>query len=238
MNLFYCPDFIDNTGTLPPDESRHCIKVLRYKKGDRIRVTDGRGNLYEADIISDRPEACAFDVVRQISTQDADHPSCSLHIAIAPTKNISRFEWFLEKSVELGIDAITILICSRSERRVVKTDRLNKLIISAMKQAIVPNMPVLNELVSYEDFIEREKHSDAMKFIGHCENREKKWLKDTYVHGSDAIVLIGPEGDFSPEEIRLALENGFLPVTLSRYRLRTETAGLVACHTIQLLNEG
>ncbi|MBN2480859.1 MAG: 16S rRNA (uracil(1498)-N(3))-methyltransferase [Bacteroidales bacterium] len=235
MFLFYCPDIIDKKGQLPPDESMHCIKVLRCKNGDRIRVTDGKGSIYEAVITSDRPGKCAVEMIRR--TNEPVIPSWTIHIAIAPTKNISRFEWFLEKSVELGIDTITPLICSRSERRVLKEDRLNRLIISTMKQAIVPRMPAFNEPEAFKAFIDREKHSTAMKFIGHCGDQERKWLKEAYVKGSDSIILIGPEGDFSPDEIRQAEENGFIPVALSKNRLRVETAGIVACHTINLLNE-
>lgn len=235
MILFYSPDTANNKGQLSSDESKHCIKVLRHQKGDCINVTDGKGGIYEAVIVHAHPEKCSFEIIRMINSQvQSAH---TLHIAIAPTKNISRFEWFLEKSVEIGIDAITPLFCQRSERRVLKTDRFEKLIVSSMKQAFLTKKPLLNEPVEYNRFLGQVKDSKAMKFIGHCEDTKRKWLKDAYVKGSDAIVLIGPEGDFTPDEIEQAIHYGFIPVALSKNRLRTETAGIVACHTVHLINE-
>lgn len=235
MILFYCPDTANNKGQLSPDESKHCITVLRHQKGDCINVTDGKGGIYEAVIVHAHPEKCTVKIIRMIDHQVQS--TQELHIAIAPTKNISRFEWFLEKSVEIGINAITPLFCQRSERRVLKTDRFEKLIVSSMKQAFLSIKPLLNEPVEYGRFLDQVKNSKAMKFIGHCENIRRKWLKDAYVRGSDAIVLIGPEGDFTADEIQQALQCGFIPIALSKNRLRTETAGIVACHTIHLINE-
>ncbi len=235
MMLFYCPDNANNKGQLSPDESKHCIKVLRHQKGDCINVTDGTGSIYEAVIVHPHSEKCIVEIIRMINSQV--QPAHTLHIAIAPTKNTNRFEWFLEKSVEIGIDTITPLFCQRSERRVLKTDRFEKLIVSSMKQAFLALKPRLNEPVEYNRFLDQTENSKAMKFIGHCENIKRKWLKDVYVKGSDAIVLIGPEGDFTPDEIQQAIQYGFIPIALSKNRLRTETAGIVACHTIHLINE-
>ena len=236
MNLFYCPDISDSTGHLSPDESAHCIKVLRHRKGDFIQVTDGKGSVCEARIVSDNPRSCTFQITRR-NPFDFPHP-CTIHIAIAPTKNMERFEWFLEKSVELGTDTITPLICRRSERKTVNRDRLHKLIISSVKQSFVPFMPVMNDPEDFNTFLEGTARTSAMKYIGHCGNTERLWIRDTYVRGSDTILLIGPEGDFTPEEIEMAVRYDFIPVKLSDSRLRTETAGVVACHTIHLLNGG
>jgi 16S rRNA (uracil1498-N3)-methyltransferase len=183
--------------------------------------------MYEAIIAVPDVKKCKLEILGSIHLPEAR--KFSLHIAIAPTKSMERFEWFIEKAVEIGIDTITPLLCQRSERKVLKTDRLYKLIISTMKQAMIPVLPVLNELTAFGTFMDTRTGSRVNRFIAHCEGSDKKSLKDSLVPGSDVIVLIGPEGDFSPEEIKLAVGNG-----LSRFpgtsRLRTETAGIVACH--------
>ena len=234
MHLFYCPNLTGKNGQLNAGESAHCIRVLRMRKGDSILVTNGKGSLHEVIITRDDPESCWFDVVSEISGKRV--PAYSIHIAIAPTKSIHRFEWFMEKSVELGINQITPLICQRSERRQLKTDRFQKLIISTMKQAVITVMPELNEPLYVTDFVESVKNLQVMKFIGHCNDGNRQMLQNVYKKGADSIFLIGPVGDFTPEEVNFAIKEGFIPVTLSSNRLRTETAGLAACHAIHVLN--
>jgi 16S rRNA (uracil1498-N3)-methyltransferase len=211
------------------------VKVLRHRKGDRILVTDGKGIVCEAVIVSDDPGSCSAEIVSRKSVQSS--LPCDIHIAIAPTKSMTRFEYFLEKSVELGISTITPLICQRSERRTLKTDRLRKVILSAMKQSFSAFLPELKEPVPLPSCLKETETAQAMKFVGHCLESNRQRVRDVYVTGSDAIFLIGPEGDFTSEEIHMARQHGFIPVTLGRNRLRTETAGFVACHTIHLLNE-
>jgi 16S rRNA (uracil1498-N3)-methyltransferase len=235
MNVFYCPTITGNEAVLSPGESAHCIRVLRLSKGDNIMLIDGRGGLFEACITVPDPKQCTMEILR--SVDHGKNRNFSLHIAIAPTKNIDRFEWFVEKAVEIGIDTITPLLCQRSERRILKTDRLHKLVLSTMKQAVVPYQPVINELTDLRTFLTTNNNHPGYHFIAHCAETERKSLKSAVITGSDVIVLIGPEGDFSPEEIKLASDNNFIPVTLGPNRLRTETAGVVACHTVTLLNE-
>lgn len=233
MHLFYTPDISSETYTLNEIESKHCIKVLRLNTGDQIELIDGKGNFYEAIITEPNPKKCKVEIVKTL--KEFGKRNHYLHIAIAPTKNMDRFEWFLEKATEIGIDEITPILCEHSERKVIKPERLEKIIISAVKQSIKAYKPKLNGLISYKDFIQQELEEN--KYIAHCEDWEKQALKNTYGKGKSATILIGPEGDFSPEEIELAKENGFIETSLGPSRLRTETAGVVACHTINLLNE-
>jgi 16S rRNA (uracil1498-N3)-methyltransferase len=235
VNIFYCPDIASEEALLSQEESAHCIRVLRLGKGDVVKLIDGKGGLFEAIISVPDAKLCRLEITCSLPVPPARN--FNLHIAIAPTKNIDRFEWFIEKAVEIGIDTITPLLCQRSERRVLRTDRLHKLIISTMKQAIVPYLPVLNELTDYKKVIDSHTRSQFNGFIAHCEDSEKKKLKDALTPGSDVIILIGPEGDFSPEEIKLATGNGFIPVSLGNNRLRTETAGIVACNTVNVVNQ-
>ena len=232
MHLFYSPDINSDQYTLSSEESRHCIKVLRLKTGDTVHLTDGRGTLYETIITNDHPKKCGLQVVRQNFQQKG---KVKIHIAVAPTKNISRFEWFLEKATEIGISEITPLICENSERRVIKTGRLEKVIIAAMKQSLKVYLPQLNEARTFDDFIRQDQPLE--KFIAYCSEDYREGLKNKAVRGKDSLVLVGPEGDFSPPEIKAALTRGFYPVSLGNSRLRTETAALVACHTLQLINE-
>jgi 16S rRNA (uracil1498-N3)-methyltransferase len=233
MHLFYTPDISLETYTLNETESKHCIKVLRLNAGDQIELIDGKGNFFEAKIVEPNPKKCVIQVTQTI--KEYAKRNHYLHIAIAPTKNIDRFEWFLEKATEIGIDEITPIICDHSERKVLKTERLEKIIISAVKQSIKAYKPKLNELVSFNDFVQKEL--SGLKYIAHCEDYEKQALKRNYKKGVQAIVLIGPEGDFSPEEIELAKTKGYIETSLGPSRLRTETAGVVACHTINLINQ-
>lgn len=233
MHLFYTPDLNENLYHLNEIESKHCIRVLRLNINDSIQLIDGKGGFYTAKIVDPNPKKCQVEITeKKLAFGKKNH---YLHIAIAPTKNMDRFEWFLEKATEIGIDEITPLLCEHSERKILKSDRLEKIIISAIKQSIKAYKPKLNELIPFEEFIKSE--STAKKFIAHCEENKKTLLQEAYTSGQNAIILIGPEGDFSTAEIELAKENDFLEISLGESRLRTETAGVVACHTINLLNE-
>jgi 16S rRNA (uracil1498-N3)-methyltransferase len=233
MHIFYPPDISGKTYTLDETESKHCVRVLRLVKGDEITLVDGRGGFFTAEIADPNPKRCAVNVVR--SELNFGLRKFQVHVAIAPTKNIDRIEWFLEKSTEIGIDRVTPLLCQHSERKEIKADRLEKVMISAMKQSLKAYLPKLDELTKFNDFI-RQPFSEQ-KFIGHCEEQKRELLKNVVKPGANYLILIGPEGDFSPEEIEMALKAGFQPVSLGESRLRTETAGVVACHTFNLLNE-
>ena len=235
MYLFYCPN-IESCQTLSEEESGHCVRVLRYSAGDEILITDGKGSTYTARITNPHPKHCDFEITGR--EKQEPHHAFHLHIAIAPTKNIERLEWCIEKCVEIGVDEITPLLCRFSERKQLRTDRLDKIILSAAKQSLTPYLPVLHELTPYDAFISSQK-SDVrtQKFIAHCYKEDKRVLKDEIERGKDVLVLIGPEGDFSEQEVAEALAAGFIPVSLGNSRLRTETAGVVACHTAVLMNE-
>ena len=217
---------------LPPEESVHCIKVLRLKKGDTVYLTDGNGGLFKTNIVIDHPKKCILQVIE--SKKEVGKKDFNIHLAVAPTKNINRFEWFLEKATEIGIDDITPLLCAHSERKIIKPERLNKVITAAMKQSLKTYHPKLSEMISFEKFIQTAVADQ--KCIAFCSDIYKDHLKDRYSKGKSAIVLIGPEGDFSPEEVKAAIENGYHPVSLGPSRLRTETAAVVACHTVNLVN--
>jgi len=234
MHLFYTPDIspLAPEYALNEEESKHCISVLRLKSGDEVQLIDGKGGFYEAIILTANYRKTILKVSSVINEyQKRNH---YLHIAIAPTKNIERFEWFLEKSSEIGIDEITPVICQRSERKEVKTERLNKIITSAIKQSVKAYHPVLNGPVSFNDLI--KKPFSGQKFIAHCENRDKTNLRSELSIYGKYMVLIGPEGDFTSTEINDALAIGFTAITLGESRLRTETAGLEACFEVNFLN--
>lgn len=235
MYLFYTPDITPDSkqGTLSEEESGHCVRVLRYTRGEQILLTDGRGYTYEAVITNPHQKHCEF-MIQRVEQQEKTHPFY-LHIAIAPTKNIERLEWMIEKCTEIGVDEITPLLCRFSERKQLREDRLEKIVLSAAKQSLTPYLPKLNPLTSFEDCVRQSDEEDL--FIAHCYKEDKHELKDEITPGHSVLVLIGPEGDFSTEEIAMALENGFRPVALGRSRLRTETAGVVACHTAVLMNQ-
>ena len=232
MQIFYTPDIAVNA-ELPEEEAGHCIRVLRLTEGDEILLTDGKGFFYKAAISRAHPKHCEVSLLE--SWNQPALWNCRIHIAVAPTKNMDRMEWFAEKATEIGIDAITCLHCRFSERKDVKISRLEKILVSAMKQSQKATLPQLEGMTDFKTFVCRP--FTGRKFIAHCEEGEKTLLKQTYHIGEDALILIGPEGDFSSEEIKLALENGFEPISLGESRLRTETAALVACHTIHVLNE-
>lgn len=231
MHLFYCPDISGSLYSLTEEESKHCIRVLRLKVGDTIHITDGRGNMHECRITDDHPKRCSVEVM-STSFTPARSPY-RLHIAIAPTKNMERLEWFLEKVTEIGIDEITPLFCAHSERNTLKLPRLEKVMISAMKQSLKSWLPRLNAPSEFDDFIGQPR--TGQKFIAWCETDTGQQLKDLVVPGSDRLILIGPEGDFSATEVQTAIRNGFVPVSLGDNRLRTETAGVVACVISQIM---
>jgi 16S rRNA (uracil1498-N3)-methyltransferase len=237
VHLFYTPDINSEIYTLSEEESKHAIRVLRLVTGDIIQLIDGKGNFYTAEVAEDHPKRCTVRVTD--IQKEYGKRSFLLHIAMAPTKNMERTEWFLEKAVEMGIDAFSPVQCEHSERVVVKLERLHKIAISAMKQSLKAFEPELNETLSFINFINSSKTFVGQKFIAHCDRKtsEPGLLKNLYSKMNNALILIGPEGDFSSEEINLAIQNGFVPVSLGKSRLRTETAALAACHTINLINE-
>jgi 16S rRNA (uracil1498-N3)-methyltransferase len=233
MNLFFTDQVPDNFIILNPEESRHCVRVLRMKKGDQAMVTDGHGKLYSCVIRNDDAHACRMEIIGTPET--TDRKSFHLHIAIAPTKNADRFEWFLEKATEIGIDEITPVFCAHSERKKLNPEHGKKVILSALKQSLKTVLPELNSSRSFKDLVTGDV--PGMKFIATCETGKEETLDSQYRKGSDVTVLIGPEGDFDPEEVQSAREAGWIPVSLGKSRLRTETAGIIACHIINLINE-
>lgn len=237
MHLFYTPDINPDNSlyTLSEDESKHCVRVLRMKEGDHIRLIDGRGSFYEAVISDANPKRCMVSI--ESIHADPGQRNYIIHIAVAPTKNTDRLEWFLEKATEIGINEISPIECEHSERAVVKTDRLNRVITAAMKQSMKAFHPLLHELRTFREVVMESKELEGQKFIAHCRPGEKKLLKEAYMKGKSVLILIGPEGDFSVDEVKFATDHGFVPVSLGNSRLRTETAAVVACHTINLLND-
>lgn len=232
MILFYTNDIDGNIARLDPEQARHCVQVLRRKEGDAISFVDGEGGFYEGLIHETGKKKCIIQIIK--TQQGFNRRSFKLHIAIAPTKNINRLEWFLEKATEIGIDEITPIICHHSERRKLRIDRLQKILIAAMKQSLKAYLPILHEPITFKQFIQLPRNT-SLKYI--AQGAENAALKDNYVAKNDVLLLIGPEGDFSKEEIALAYKNGFAGIHLGKSRLRTETAGIVACHTLNLLNE-
>ena len=247
---------------LPEDEAQHAVKVLRLQQGHSIEIVDGKGSFYNAVITNPHHKRCEIEITNcQTEYEKRDF---YLHIAIAPTKNIERLEWFVEKATEIGIDEITPILCRFSERKILKEERLEKIMISAMKQSKKAYLPKLNPLQSFEKFVassasatasfpevlegnvassastiapDTEAFEVSNQYIAHCyENNEKNLLQNLYKKGESALILIGPEGDFSQEEVEFAIKNGFQPVSLGNSRLRTETAGIVACHTVSITN--
>lgn len=229
--IFYAPD-IQQDNTLPQDESAHCVRVLRKKEGDEILVTDGKGHFFDAEIVNAHQKQCVVNITQTIV--EPKPWSNYLHIAFAPTKNLDRIEWFAEKATEIGVDHLTPLLCRYSERKEVKLPRIEKILVSAMKQSQKAVLPQLDEMVSFSSFI--KKPFDGQKFIAHCYPQEKQLLKEIYKANGNVLILIGPEGDFSEQEVQDALKYGFQPISLGESRLRAETAALVACNTIQILN--
>lgn len=229
MHVFYTPD-IANTQELPEEEAGHCLRVLRLGVGDEVMLTDGKGFFYQAVIAAATQKRCMVKLISK--TEQEPFWNGHLHLALAPTKNMDRMEWLAEKATEIGFDELTFLNCRFSERKVIKTDRIEKIVVSAVKQSLKARKPVVNEMMDFRKFMERD--FPGQKFIAHCYEGEKPLLKDVLQSDEDAVVLIGPEGDFSPEEVALATEKGFQAVSLGKSRLRTETAALVAVHLMNL----
>lgn len=234
MQLFYNPDITETTTefAFPKEESNHIVKVLRKTVGDTLHITNGLGWLFSAEIIVANTKNCLAKITTATFQPKKNY---TLHLAVAPTKMNDRYEWFLEKATEIGIDTITPIICDHSERKVIKLDRYEKILQSAMKQSLSCYLPRLNEAVSFNDFIQQDFKGDL--FIAHCEETDKKSLKQLLKPKQDITILIGPEGDFSVNEIEKVLANGFIPVTLGDSRLRTETAAIVVCHSVAFVNE-
>ena len=234
MQLFYNPDIdaSSETYSFSKEESKHIIKVLRKKLGDILHITNGKGYLFEASITDANIKRCEIKITNSTLQPKRNY---SLHLAVAPTKMNDRYEWFLEKATEIGVDSITPIVCDHSERKVIKHERFEKIIQSAMKQSLQTYLPKLNELTPFKDFL---KHSfEGQKFIAHCEETEKKSLKNLNISQQEITILIGPEGDFSSSEIESALTENFIPISLGATRLRTETAAIAACHSVAFMNQ-
>ena len=235
MHRFYCPDIAD-TLTLGEEDSKHCVRVLRMGEGDTIEVVDGNGTLYTCRITMAHQKRCAIEVLDK--KKQTPHWGHQIVLAIAPTKNLDRIEWLVEKCVEMGVDRIIPLRCHNSERTVLKTERLKKIMVAAMKQSLKATLPQLDEMTSIKDVI--AEGFDGTRCIAYCDamlpREQRHTLASAYQPGGDVMVLIGPEGDFSPEEVQAATAAGFVPVTLGESRLRTETAGLMAVAAIHALD--
>lgn len=234
MQLFYNPNIDEQTSSFSFDkeESKHIIKVLRKRDGDILFVTNGLGFLFECEITLASDNKCTVKI--NLFEKKAV-PKFHLHLAVAPTKMNDRYEWFLEKATEIGIQEITPIICDRSERKVINKERFDKIILSALKQSNEVYLPKLNEAVTFKEFLNKKNNGTLL--IAHCEETDKKTLKSVLKTNEDITLLIGPEGDFSVKEITLALENNFIPISLGNTRLRTETAAVVACHSVVFFNE-
>lgn len=229
MHVFYTPD-IATSLELPAEEAAHAVRVLRLQAGDEVRLTDGKGNFYQARICEATHKRCFVEVMEIIPQAPLWH-GC-LHLAMAPTKNMDRTEWLAEKATEIGFDELTFLNCRFSERRILKTERIEKIVVSAIKQSLKARLPLLHAMTPFEHFVRQP--FEGQKFIAHCYEGSKCSLYDLLQPEQSALVMIGPEGDFSPEEVELALAHGFRPVSLGPSRLRTETAALVAVHLMNL----
>ncbi len=243
-HLFYAPQIVEGIHELPADEAGHAVRVLRMKEGDSLTLTDGVGRFYEAHLTLASAKHCQFAIDRQWD----DHKlwQGSIHLAIAPTKNMDRMEWLVEKATEIGVDCITLLQCDYSERKVVKTERLEKITVSAMKQSHKAFKPIIEPLTGFKSFVKSAQ--EEQRFIAHCYTAEeaeeeaqeiqhltdRNFLGDLTNETGHTLVLIGPEGDFSISEVNEAITNGFQPISLGKSRLRTETAGLVAVHLMYL----
>jgi 16S rRNA (uracil1498-N3)-methyltransferase len=234
MQLFYNTNINETTENFSFDkeESKHIIKVLRKKDTDILYVTNGLGYLFKTEITLASDSKCT---VKIISFEKSAPSKFHLHLAVAPTKMNDRFEWFLEKATEIGIHEITPIICDRSERKVINNERFDKIILAAMKQSNEVFLPKLNSAISFKEFIKQKQ--EGLNFIAHCEETDKRTLKSVLEPNKNITLLIGPEGDFTEKEIELALDTNYIPVSLGNTRLRTETAAIVACHSVVFVNE-
>lgn len=233
MIRFYAPD-IETSLTLPESDSGHCVRVLRMRAGDELEAVDGNGRLYRCRITDADPRHTALEI---IASEELPRVwPADITVAVAPTKNSDRIEWLVEKLVEIGIDRIVPLQCRHSERKNINTDRLRKIAVAAMKQSLKATLPLIDDMTPFSRYIAEEK--SAGRFIAYCDPTiPRRLLAKQYVPGQQTAILIGPEGDFDPAEIRLALDSGWQPVTLGDNRLRTETAALVACDTCHIINQ-
>jgi len=234
MQLFYTPELTPEAKhhTFLKEESKHIVRVLRKKEDDVLHITNGRGAIFTAKITMADQKNCVVEIMSYELQQPKRY---KLHLAVAPTKMNDRYEWFLEKATEIGIDTITPIICDHSERKVIKLERYEKIIQSATKQSLTAYFPELKPAIPFSDFI--KTHTDDQLFIAHCEENQKQSLKEALQPQKNVTILIGPEGDFSTKEITLALQNNYIPVTLGDTRLRTETAAIVACHSVAFVNQ-
>jgi len=236
MQLFFNPNISDTSKDIVFDkeESRHIFKVLRKKEGDILNLTNGKGFFFKVALTYTSPKQC---IAKVINLEKQEPLPYYLHLAVAPTKLNDRYEWFLEKVTEIGVSEITPIICDHSERKVIKLERFEKKIQSALKQSLKAYLPVLNPAITLKEFLKLQDSNKSQKLIAHCEETEKQSLKSSIEPNKSITILIGPEGDFSPVEIDLALESKFIPVSLGESRLRTETAAIVACHSVSFVNE-
>lgn len=236
MQLFYTPDIEQHHASflLNEEESKHAIRVLRLNIGDTIHLVDGRGGLYKTEILDPHPKRTSLKIL-EVQTAYGYYPY-HLHMVVAPTKNMDRLEWFLEKATEVGLHEFTPVICEHSERKEVKIERLEKVAISAMKQSLKAYLPKINPTISFSKFIEQSQEQNSQKGIAHCVDSEKKFISGTFEKGLKYLILIGPEGDFSEKEISQALAAGFIPLSLGDARLRTETAALAAVMELAFMN--
>ena len=234
MQLFYNPNINSNSNefSFDKEESKHIVKVLRKKEGDILHVTNGLGNLFSTEIILASDRKCTVKIVETKTSTPTDF---YIHLVVAPTKMNDRYEWFLEKATEIGVHEITPIICDHSERKTIKIDRFEKIVESAMKQSLQFYLPKLNEPLTFAAFMNQKQ--DGHLYIAHCEETQKTLLKEAIKPKEKYTLLIGPEGDFSEKEIELALKNNYIPVSLGNTRLRTETAAVVACHSLVFANE-
>ena len=233
MQIFYIPDISSPLVTLPEDESKHCIRVLRMTTGETLQLVDGKGTLHSCQIVNPHPKRCEVQIID--TKREFAKRNFRLHIAIAPTKNIDRFEWFPEKATEIGIDEITPILCDHSERKNVNPERLERVVIAAMKQSVKAYLPKLNPLTPFKTIA--SSNTEEQKLIAYCGDYNEPHAKNVIKESTSTLFLIGPEGDFSPQEVDLARQNGFSTVGLGPSRLRTETAGVVACTLANLLNQ-
>lgn len=231
MQLFYTNNIQGKQAYLDTEETKHCTKTLRKSVGDKLTLTNGKGSLYEAELTAFDKKSATLQILQQLPSPD--ERNFKLHIAIAPTKNNSRLEWFLEKATEMGIDEVSFIQCQRSERKNIRLERLEKIVVSAAKQSLKTIFPVLHPLKPFKEVI-KEVQAD-FKGIAHCNSSTLPPLKEKVGTPTQFFLLIGPEGDFSPQEVAWAEEQGFEEIGLGKSRLRTETAGLVACHTVHLM---
>lgn len=237
MDIFFCKNINNSVIQLDETESIHCIRSLRHRTGDHVAVVNGAGDYYETEIVETGKKNATLSIIRHISAYK--QRPYKLHIAIAPMKQIDRFEWFLEKSTEMGIDTIIPLICKRSERTHIRLDRLQQLLVTTMKQSQQAYLPELTEPVAYKHFLNhslKEQYTGCECFFGYCDEDIQNTLNSRYTKGNDVLILIGPAGDFDETEIAMAFEKGVIPFSMGNNRLRTETAGMMACSWIHVLN--